>query len=342
MELKVVLDIVQSELDRLGLRARIVGGVVRDTLLNIESNDYDLVVEGDARILAQSVASKLNHLGHSVSIATFDHFLTAKINGLEGELSELDLASARREIYAQPGSLPQVEQSGFEADVMRRDFTINTLSIDLSNFLYWLNSAYGDLDKLREMIIDPVGGLDDLRCLSVRALHDRSFYDDPTRIFRACRYAVRIGGELNYETKNLMSHAIDNGALSTISPARILNELKRIVSEINPEEVFVLLGELGVFEKSGLLRKGDFHQFVKDLAVGLESLTSLGVTDEGRKFDLMLMILLSQLHQADREQVCQSYKLGSKRLKTVSRLMGADFPKGKNEVELAFAKVITK
>jgi tRNA nucleotidyltransferase/poly(A) polymerase len=103
------------------------------------------------------------------------------------------------------------------------------------------------LETLRKIVIDPFQGITDLDARAVRVLHPKSFIDDPTRIFRACRYAARIGGNCSPETRDLIIEAIDSGVLATISPQRKLNEMKHVVTEVDPARVVQLLVDSGVF-----------------------------------------------------------------------------------------------
>ena len=200
----------------------VVGGAVRDLLLGRDRADLDLVVEGDAAALAARLGG-----------AAIEHgrFGTAKVE-IDGH--EVDIASARSETYARPGALPDVTvPAGIEADLGRRDFTINAMAIPLSD----------EAD-----LIDPHRGEDDLEAGLLRALHDRSFVDDPTRAIRAARYAARFGFELEPETERLLRAA----DLSTVSADRRQAELLRLAGEATAPEAYRLLGEWGLIE----LREG--------------------------------------------------------------------------------------
>lgn len=178
----------------------LVGGAVRDLLRGAPNPDLDLVVEGDAIALTEAIGAKAR--GH-------DRFGTAsvEIDGLR-----VDLASARREHYERPGALPVVEAAGIALDLSRRDFTVNAMALPL----------FGIAE-----LIDPHGGLRDLRAGLLRVLHPGSFSDDPTRALRAARYAARLGFELEPETARLVERA----DLGTVSRERIDAELWRLVAE---------------------------------------------------------------------------------------------------------------
>jgi tRNA nucleotidyltransferase (CCA-adding enzyme) len=200
----------------------LVGGAVRDLLLGCGRADIDLVVVGDAAALASRLGADV--LAH-------ERFATAKVS-LDGH--EVDIAGARSESYPHPGALPVVEPAPtVEADLGRRDFTINAMAISL-----------GDAQDL----IDPHGGRDDLAAGLLRVLHAGSFVDDPTRALRAARYAARFGFELEPETEALLRKT----DLSTVSADRRDAELLRLAAEAEAPGAFSLLAEWGLLE----LREG--------------------------------------------------------------------------------------
>jgi tRNA nucleotidyltransferase (CCA-adding enzyme) len=195
-----------------------VGGAVRDLLLGRDRADLDLVVEGDAAALAARLGGAATEHGR---------FGTAKVE-LDGH--EIDIASARSETYASPGALPEVTvPAGIEADLGRRDFTINAMAIPLAG---------------EPRLLDPHGGEADLAARLLRVLHERSFADDPTRAIRAARYAARFGFELEPETERLL-RATD---LQTVSADRREAELLRLAGEPTAVEGFRLLAEWGLIE----------------------------------------------------------------------------------------------
>jgi tRNA nucleotidyltransferase (CCA-adding enzyme) len=191
--------------------AWLVGGAVRDVLLGADSVDLDVAVEGDARAFARELAQRLE--GEAVE---HERFGTATVRA--GDLA-LDLASTRRETYAQPGALPDVEAAPLDDDLARRDFTVNAMAASL------------DPARLGELR-DPHGGRPDLESGVIRVLHPASFLDDPTRLLRALRYEARLGFRMDPETERLAREAIDSGAPATVSGARIRDELLDLLDEI--------------------------------------------------------------------------------------------------------------
>ena len=208
----------------------VVGGFVRDLLIERENLDIDIVVEGDAVDFAYQLAKTWGgqvHLHHQ--------FKTAAITRSDGV--KLDFVSARNETYPSPGALPSVEYGTIVEDLFRRDFSINALAIQL------LPDAFGEL-------VDCTDGLCDLRTGHIRTLHKRSFVDDPTRIFRAIRYEGRYNFQITESDQKQMLDAIEQGVLNLISGQRIRNEIDHILSEeaapqmVNRMSDFDLLGAI--------------------------------------------------------------------------------------------------
>lgn len=195
--------------------AYLVGGAVRDLLLGIEGVDLDLAIDGDPEALAGAPGFELEREGL---------FLTGRLElgGLK-----IDVARTRAETYPQPGALPEVRPAPITDDLARRDFTVNAMAFPLTG---------------KTELIDPHGGVDDLRAGVLRVLHDRSFIDDPTRALRAARYAARFGLELERDTSRLLAEA----DLSTVSDDRIQNELRRTAAEDDPARVLQLIVDWGV------------------------------------------------------------------------------------------------
>jgi tRNA nucleotidyltransferase/poly(A) polymerase/nanoRNase/pAp phosphatase (c-di-AMP/oligoRNAs hydrolase) len=222
-----LLRAVGREARSVGESAFLVGGVVRDLLLGRASADLDVTVEGNAPALAQRLRKR-----HGGSVRAHPRFGTATWMLPDG--SKLDLASTRRESYEPPGSLPRVEAGGLSDDLRRRDFTINTLAVRLDP------AAFGRL-------VDPCGGRSDLRAGVVRALHPRSFEEDPTRALRAVRLASRLRFGIDASTRKWIREAGRSGALGRLSGERLWKELRLLLSE---ERV---LAALAALERLGLL-----------------------------------------------------------------------------------------
>ncbi len=203
----------------------IVGGFVRDLLLGLSPDDFDLVVEGDAPALARAAAG----LGGG-EVRVHAPFGTATWATADGET--IDFATARTERYPQPAALPIIQAPAtIRADLDRRDFALNAMALRL------------DDPHLGELV-DPHGGLADLAERRVRVLHPLSFRDDPTRIFRAVRYEQRLQGRIAPETLALLPEA--SPALAALSADRVRHEFERIVREPHASLMLARLAELGV------------------------------------------------------------------------------------------------
>lgn len=249
-------------------RVFLVGGAVRDIFLghDIADKDLDFIIEGDALTFARLCGEVLGG-----EVKEFKTFLTAKVLQPQRTptILEVDLASARKEIYESPGSLPKVTRGTVEEDLKRRDFTINAFAVPLAALLSWVEQGNGDLSRLYKETIDFYGGRDDLQQGLIRVLHQQSFSDDPTRIFRACRYATRINATIEPETLALLKAAVEQGALQTVSTFRKLNELKIVFSEARPDLTIELLATYGVFIQFPLYQErqeAEVFQSLRELA----------------------------------------------------------------------------
>jgi tRNA nucleotidyltransferase (CCA-adding enzyme) len=200
----------------------LVGGTVRDILLGRTSFDVDIAVQGDALEFARSLGGEVT--GHG-------RFGTAVVRFPDGR--HWDVVTARRETYAAPAALPDVEAGTIEDDLARRDFTVNAMAASLGD----------DLGR----IVDPHGGRRDLDARVIRVLHPLSFVDDPTRIFRAVRYESRLGFRMEPETERLAREGVAGTAL--LSAARMREEVVTLLSEDRAERALERLAELAAAPK---------------------------------------------------------------------------------------------
>ncbi|MGE4271654.1 MAG: CBS domain-containing protein [Desulfitobacterium sp.] len=206
--------------DELGYSVFVVGGFVRDLLLKVPTQDLDLVIEGDGHAFARALAQQFPE----GQLILHEQFGTARLEFPDG--AHLDVARSRREDYASPGALPQVEESRLRDDMFRRDFTINAMAIAINS------TRYGEL-------VDYYGGLRDLKQGEIRFLHHLSFIEDPTRILRALRFAGRYGFRLAKETRDGVYTALSTGVLRKISSERFTEELMHMLRELR----FGVMGE---------------------------------------------------------------------------------------------------
>lgn len=197
----------------MGLKAYLVGGVVRDLLLERANLDMDIVVSGDAIPFATAVAEELHG-----TVRVFDRFHTARVS-LDDV--KIDFSSARIEHYERAGALPEVEFSGLTNDLFRRDFSINALALDLSpNSFMCLNDFFG--------------GYEDIQERKIRILHSFSFLEDPTRIYRAHRFAGRFHFHFAEETQRALEVAQERHIIERLSTQRLCGELSRCFGEEQP------------------------------------------------------------------------------------------------------------
>jgi tRNA nucleotidyltransferase (CCA-adding enzyme) len=235
--LKSIANLAQQQ----HLHLYIVGGFVRDLLLNRPVSDFDLVVEGDAITLGHKLVDM-----YGGRLVTHKQFGTAKwqINVIKSELSlhlqiqnpddlpdSLDLISSRIEFYDRPSALPTIEHSSIKLDLHRRDFSINTLALRLDG------AHFGDL-------YDYWGGMNDLRLGSIRVLHSLSFVDDPTRMLRAIRFEQRFNFKIETRTLRLMKEA--HSLVESVSGDRLRHELDLFFLETNPSAILTRAGSLGL------------------------------------------------------------------------------------------------
>jgi len=212
--------------DELGLEVYAIGGFVRDLLLGVANLDIDVTVEGDGIFFAEQFAAR-----HGCRVRSHQTFNTAVVIFPDGV--KIDVASTRLEYYESPGVLPTVEHSSLRHDLYRRDFTINTLALSLNS------GSFGRL-------IDYFGGQQDLQERLVKVLHNLSFVEDPTRVFRAIRFEQRLGFHIAPHTENLIRSAVRMNVLGKVGGLRLLNELILILREKEPSGAIARMAGLGL------------------------------------------------------------------------------------------------
>ncbi len=200
----------------------LVGGTTRDLMLGRQFVDVDLAVDGDGLELAAAIGSP-----EPISESRFS---TLRISAAD---ARYDLARTRRERYAHPGALPEVEPAPIATDLLRRDFTVNAIALGLTG-------------QDAGMLLAAPRALEDLQRGELAVLHDSSFEDDPTRLMRLARYAARLGFTVAPHTRELATEAIASGALETVSGTRIGNELRLLAAEPDPVAAFEAATGLGL------------------------------------------------------------------------------------------------
>ncbi len=228
---------------KMGFEAYAVGGLVRDLFLRRDNLDVDLVIEGSGIDFASGFSA-----GHNARLLIYEKFGTANLVFPDG--FKADVATARTETYERPAALPFVMPGSIRDDISRRDFSINTLAVSLNP------DRFGEL-------LDLFHARDDIKKKLIRALHEKSFIDDPTRIFRAARFEKRFGFRIESITEKLIQDAVCAGLIERLSGHRISSELRLILKEENPLLPVRRLDELGVLSAVG--RKGEKHKELKRL-----------------------------------------------------------------------------
>jgi len=211
---------------RCGFNSYLVGGIVRDILLNRPSADIDIMVDGDAVRLAAQMAGQAE--GKLTIHKTFGT-ATFKLGKYR-----MDLSTCRSETYDRPGALPKVKPGDLREDLFRRDFGVNAMAICINP---------GRLG----LLIDYYGGSQDLEDRLIRILHGKSFQDDATRIMRAVRYEQRLDFKLEHSTLKLLRHDLE--MLDTISSDRLKHEVMLWLGEADPGKIVRRASHLGILQK---------------------------------------------------------------------------------------------
>ncbi len=241
-----VLHAASEAAGRTGSVVYLVGGPVRDLIRQLPLGDLDLAIEGKEGEFAEELANSL-----TARLSLNERFMTWRVQ-LNSD-RHVDLARLRTESYEQPGALPAVAPAPtIEADLQRRDFTINAMALRLS-----------DLE-----LIDPFGGVDDLETGILRVLHDGSFRDDPTRVFRAIRLASRLALTIEPETAALLDEAIRSRALETVSEERLWKEIDIAFGEAKPVPALRAFAARGCLESlTGLTTASGMEELLDDLVI---------------------------------------------------------------------------
>lgn len=244
LQWQVILTTAQIAKD-LNLRAFAVGGIVRDAVINrcqqgrslSFPKDLDLVFDG-AEQAGIKVAITLHQKFPQSKLQIHEKFQTAELlwQGLVDHADfAIDMATARQEVYAYAGANPQVTATAIAEDLQRRDFTINALAVRLDPKL----GTDGE-------VIDQFEGLRDLVARQVRAIRENSFAEDPRRLFRAVRFAVRLGLAIAPETYTEIINTTASGLHDAIGGARLRAELLYTLAEPKAAAMFALLDKLGI------------------------------------------------------------------------------------------------
>lgn len=222
-----LLQKIGKRAEEMGMKAYIVGGFVRDLLLGRPNFDLDVVIEGDGVIFMKSMEAD----GCKISI--HQRFQTGTI--VFPDNRRVDIATARREFYEFPVAQPTVASDSLKHDLYRRDFTVNAMAISLSE------DNWG-------VLVDYFGGRRDIRQKKLKMLHNLSFVEDPTRVFRGIRLEQRLHFTLEENTLRLLKSCVRGGFLNLLSGLRVKSELEFILREARPYRAVRRLQALGIWE----------------------------------------------------------------------------------------------
>ncbi|MFQ5881442.1 MAG: CCA tRNA nucleotidyltransferase [Candidatus Methylomirabilales bacterium] len=282
-------DLVESAIvlgKRRGVSVYLVGGLLRDLLLGVTSSDLDLTVEGNAVAYVEALSAELRG-----RVTIHPQFGTATVILRDGH--RLDVATARRELYAHPAALPQVSPGTIEEDLSRRDFTINAMAIRLT-------PGAGEL-------LDPFGGLRDLERGLLQTLHEGSYRDDPTRILRGARYAARYRLRFSQRDRRLIQKVLAERVLERLSGDRLFQELRLLLDEPMPEAALGVLQDVGVLRAldPALVLDARGVAGIRRVRRAWERCHRLGIPREALLWRIYLLVLLLSVPARVRRRVGQ-------------------------------------
>jgi len=281
----VLLKQLGSAADEMSCNAFAVGGFVRDLYLRGMNLDIDIVIEGDGVAFARAFAER-----HGYAVKVYKKFGTAVITIDRG--MKIDIASARLEYYEKPAALPTVEWSSIKLDLYRRDFTINTLAVRLNR------QSFGQL-------IDFFGARRDIKEKQIRVLHNLSFVEDPSRIFRAIRFEKRFNFQLSKLTRSLIENAVNSDFLLNLSGKRMFSELQLLLRE---ERVRTLMKRLNDFDLLKYIHPSVcYNPAVNRLMKSIESVMAwydlLYLDNQCEKWFVYFLGLIDRLSAEEAEQL---------------------------------------
>ncbi len=275
----------------LGYGAYVVGGFVRDLFLYRSDEDIDVVIEGDgirfAREYARSTGARIH---------THEKFGTAVIIYPDG--FKIDVASARMEYYNFPAALPVVEMSSIKLDLYRRDFTINTLAIQLNP------DRFG-------VLIDFFNAQKDIKEKAIRVLHNLSFVEDPTRVFRAIRFEQRFGFGIGRLTAGLIANAVAMDFFRELSGRRVFSELRLLLQEENAPAAVSRLNDFGLLKvvHPGLSLSKHLMARLTAVQQVLSWYDLLFLGESYMKWAVYFLVLIQHGHANKVEAICRRFEL---------------------------------
>jgi tRNA nucleotidyltransferase (CCA-adding enzyme) len=299
-----LIDLVANFARGKQLHLYMVGGVVRDILLNRHNDDIDFVIEASPNSdnpLEHGAIAFAQAISHQYGgkISSYQPFGTATwyldetvAQALSVSVDDLpdviDFATARNEFYVHPTALPSVYGGSIKLDLLRRDFTINTLAVQLS-------------PNIDYHILDFYGGQRDLKEQTIRVLHSLSFVDDPTRVLRAVRFEHRLKFKIEPRTLQLMHQA--QPMLRRITGERLRHELKNLLDEQNPEEAFLILDERGIL--TGIHPELNFKPEMAQAFINARETRNQWLIHPDKIRHIYWVLLMSNLDEASLDEISQ-------------------------------------
>lgn len=265
---------VGAKAHELGMKAYLVGGTVRDILMGVHNMDIDISVEGDAEKLVTSWDEP------GCRTALHGRYKTGTIIFPDGE--KVDVATARREFYEYAAATPTVQNSSLKQDLGRRDFTVNAMSISLSE------SDWGTLT-------DNFGGRADLKDKMLKILHNLSFVEDPSRVLRGIRLEQRLNMRFEDNTLRLLKSAVKGGLLECLSTTRVRAELELILKEACFRKIVMRMQDLGVWESlfAGMYVSKSMNQRLHILEHFMKQTAKHGIDFKGMEWIVKMAVIFT-------------------------------------------------
>ena len=265
---------IGSKAHDLGMRAYLVGGTVRDILMGVQNTDIDISVEGDAEKLVMSWDEP------GCKSTLHGRYKTGTITFPDGD--KVDIATARREFYEYAAATPTVQNSSLKQDLGRRDFTVNAMSISLSE------DDWGTLT-------DNYGGRADLKDKLLKILHNLSFVEDPSRVLRGIRLEQRLNMSFEDNTMRLLKSAVKGGLLELLSTTRIRAELELNAKESCFRKIVMRMQELGVWDAlfSGMYVSPSTYHRLRILEHFMNQMSYHGITFKGMEWIVKMAVVFT-------------------------------------------------
>jgi tRNA nucleotidyltransferase (CCA-adding enzyme) len=298
--LQNVMSVCGEVGDQEGCQVYLVGGFVRDLILATENLDVDLVVEGDGIAYAEKIAGRLG--GRVRSHEKFGTALVILDSGFK-----LDVASSRMEFYTRPAALPEVMMSSIKQDLYRRDFTINAMAVALNRRMYG-------------QLIDFFGGQRDLRQKTIRVLHNLSFVEDPTRIFRAIRFEQRFEFRMDQHTESLLRNALYQNIFDRLTQERIKEEFILILNEARPLPAIKRMEQLKILRliHPAIHLNRKMEELIEDITATLVQFDWLLKKEKIEQWIIYFLALISQLSLEQMEEIGRRYKVTTTQMKKLT------------------------